>query len=220
MLSPRLAVNQHSFAEVRPPFTARLARVRVWGRFAVPGGALFVLRATRHEDHTPSPVGQRTCRSAPLPDFLNAWSFKHRASGRKSDREPANRRGVGRTVDSSEGTGTCQSVTSFSRLARQPGLPHVATTSVNKPLAAQPSAQAPQRSQAARFCKVQPSAPQPTSAIASSTPANVTNQFAALPTLRAGRAALPTIFTSIGNAQPPLTRLFALPVTVKGTADV
>jgi hypothetical protein len=67
---------------------------------------------------------------------------------------------------------------------------------------------------------VQPSAPQPTSAIASSTPANVTNQFAALPALRAGRAALPTIFTTTGTAQPPLTRLFALPVTVKGTADV
>lgn len=201
MMSPRLYADQHSLAEVRPPQRACLAQAQAWGRFCVAGGASFALRAVGHEDHTPSPNGQPLRNRAALPDFSAGWFSRHRATARKIDRELVKRQGVGRTVDSSEGTGTCQFVTSFSRLARQPVLPHVATPSANRVWAAQPSAQARQPSQVGRWRRAQPSAPQLTSVIASLTPANVTDlaPLTALPAIGAGRAVSPSIFISTGT---------------------
>ena len=179
MMSPRLYADQHSLAEVRPPQRACLAQAQAWGRFCVAGGASFALRAVGHEDHPPSPNGQPLRNRAALPDFSAGWFSRHRATARKIDRELVKRQGVGRTVDSSEGTGTCQFVTSFSRLARQPVLP----------------------SQVGRWRRAQPSAPQPTSVIASLTPANVTDlaPLTALPAIGAGRAVSPSIFISTGT---------------------
>jgi len=201
MMSPRLYADQHSFAEAQLPERACLALAQACGRFCVAGGASFALRAAEREDHTPSPIGQPLRHRAALPDFSAGWFSRHRATGRKTDRELVKRQDVGQTVDSSEGTGTCQFVTSFSRLARQPVLPHAVTTSANRVWAAQPWAQVRQPSQVGRWRRAQPSAPQPTSVIASSTPANVTNlaPITALPAIGAGRAVSPSIFISTGT---------------------
>ena len=221
MMSPRLSAVQHTFAEVPFGTGAGLAPLRAWAKLALASGTSFVLRAVGHEDHTPSPIGQSRA-GAGLPDFSKGWFSRHKAADRKTDRELVKRQGVGRIVDSSEGTGTCPFVTSFSRLARQPVWPHAATTSANKVWAAQPSAQVRQPSQAGRWRRAQPLALQPTSVIASSIPANVTDPatIAALPAIRAGRAASLSSLPLQAPAQPRLTRHFAWPVTVKGTADV
>ena len=221
MLSPHLFANQHSLAEVLPPRMTRLARVRPWGRYKSVGGAVIVQCSAKHEDHTPSPVGQRTRPLASLPDFLLMWSFWRRASNRRTGWEPYANQGVGRLVNSSEGTGSCPFVISFSRLARQPGLPPVATTSANKVWAAQPLAQAQPQLPAGRWRRVPRSVRQATSPIASSTPANANLSLrTALSAIGVGRASDPSNTTFTGTAQPRLTRHFALPVTVKGTADV
>ena len=200
MMSPRLSAVQHTFAEVPFGTGAGLAPLRAWAKLALASGTSFVLRAVGHEDHTPSPIGQSRA-GAGLPDFSKGWFSRHKAADRKTDRELVKRQGVGRIVDSSEGTGTCQFVTSFSRLARQPVLPHVATPSANRVWAAQPSAQARQPSQVGRWRRAQPSAPQLTSVIASLTPANVTDlaPLTALPAIGAGRAVSPSIFISTGT---------------------
>ena len=222
MMSPRLSAVQHSFAEARPSRAVCLAQRRTCGRLYASGGAPGIPRVVGAEDPTSSSIGQRIRACALLPDFSKGWFSGHNAAGQKSGRELMQGHGVGRTVDSSEGAGTCPFVTSFSRLARQLVWPHAATTSANKVWAAQPSAQVRQPSQAGRWRRAQPSALQPTSVTVSSTPANVTDPatIAALPAIRAGRAASLSSLPLQAPAQPRLTRHFAWPVTVKGTADV
>lgn len=222
MMSPRLSAVQHRFAEARPSRAVCLAQRRACGRLYASGGASVIPRAAEPEDHTSSSIGQPIRACALLSDFSTGWFSGHSAAGRKSGRELVQRHGVCRIVDSSEGAGTCPFVTSSSRLARQPVWPHAATTSANKVWAAQPSAQVRQPSQAGRWRRAQPSALQPTSVTVSSTPANVTDPatIAALPAIRAGRAASLSSLPLQAPAQPRLTRLFALPAFVKGTADV
>lgn len=219
MMSPPLPANQQGHADFPARATARLAPRHRRAMVALTGGECFVQSSIRPADHTPSPVGQRASVLASLSDFFVVGPRGNAVQIAGKTAEPAGGRGVPSTDNNIEGTGTCRSVQSFLRLARQSVLPPAARTSVSRRSAAVPSARASQPSQAGRSPKVPPSAPRPTWATASLTPASADLALSsALPRARAGRAGIPSTFT--GTAQLRLARLFALPAFVKGTADV
>jgi len=226
MISPRHPSDQRCFANCGRLRVSDLADEHVCNNVTGTDGAQIVQGAIRHEDHTPSPLGQRTSALASLPDFLDMWLFQHDTEDISVNPEPNAYRTVGQRIKRSEGTGRCRSEQSFSRLARQPGLPLAATRSPSNRLPVPPLARAPQQSPAGRFCKALPLGQRVMSPIASLTPANVAaTEPRSDPSIltaplapRARGAVFPSLNT--GTAQPRLTRLFALPASVKGSADV
>ena len=226
MMLPRLSPDQHRLADAQAMPPSRLARAQDCHMVLATGGTRFVQGSARLEDHTPSPAGQRTSALASLSGFFDLGSFGHKTMDKNAAPEPDACRSVGQRKISSEGTGRCRSVQSFSRLARQPGLPLAATRSPSNRLPVPPLGRAPQRSPAGRSCRALPLGQRAMSPIASSTPANVAvteprsdHSILTAPLApRARGAVFPSLNT--GTAQPRLTRLFALPASVKGSADV
>ena len=219
MLSPAISLNQHRAADFWSAFDIGVAPGGFWGMLQPAGGAVTVSGFAAYEGDILRPAGQRSNLPALVLGILGMRPFRRKASNRKSNREPYANQSVGQLEFSSKGTGTCRFAILFSRLAQQLGWPLAATPLPSKVLAALPSAQALLRLLAVRWHRVQRLAPQPTSVTASLTPASAKRLILAVPPrIRVGGTAFPSIFS--GTAQPRLTRLFALPVTVKGTADV
>ncbi len=223
---PCLSVDQHGFADGQRQSVASLAFAQGWLMIKRTDRAHFVQGSVSHEDHTPSPVGQRVSALTSLSDVFGLWHLTHKDVGQKAAAEPVVSRRVGQTTISKRGTGRCPSVQSFSRLAQQSGSPLAAIRSPNNRLPVRPLVQAPQRSPAGRSFRVRRSVLRAMSPIASLTPANAAatdsrfnHSILTVPlALRAGGAVYLSFIS--GTAQPRLTRFFALPATVKGSADV
>lgn len=170
MLSLDPTPFQQSLADFCTRQTGDLARTSVCVSMPDTTGFAPWALPLLHRDHTPSLSGQRVKPSALLPDFSKC---RGKEETQATKRKPGITRVVRQLDKSSEGTGICLFGTSF--WGSQPARPlrHVATPSVNRPLAAVPSVRVPQRSPAAALSKVLPSVQRATSLIASLTPANV-----------------------------------------------
>lgn len=175
MLSPDSHAFQQSLADLSAQVTRALAQASVCVNVLQAADKAPLVKSAAHQDHTPSPFGQRVVATALLPNFwvgcvgLDTGQHKIKiAANRGQDKTCC----IGQASKSSEGSGTCLSKTSFLASSPVAALRPVVIPSANRPLAAVPSARAQQHLPEAPLFKGRPLVRQVTSPIASLTPAN------------------------------------------------
>lgn len=181
MLSPEPASFQQSLADFCALPKAYLAGAPDWVSIRHATGYAHRVPPFAHQDHTPSPDGQRADTLALLPDFSGGrgmdpvgWYIGwYDRTKNAAKREPGQTGRAWQAHKSSEGTGICLFETLFLVWPPALALRPAATLWANRPLAAVPLALVPLRSPAAAFCKARPSVRRATSPIASLIPANV-----------------------------------------------
>ena len=176
MLSLERSSFQRSLADFAARLTCTLADASVCVSVVQAAGNATSVTSAAHQDHTPSPLGQRVVPTALLPNFSGGrvgLKTGHQRTKVAANSGWGETHRVGQASKSSEGSGTCLFGKSFLVAPPALALRPAAITLANKPWAVASLARVLRRSPVVAFCKARPSVRPATSPIASLTPANV-----------------------------------------------
>ena len=176
MLLPEFLPFQRSLADFLTTSMHCLAGSRVCVSTDDATGNASWVASVVHQDHTPSPLGQRAVPMALLPNFLGrrmGLNLGHQKIKIAVSVGQGTSRRVGQADKCSEGSGICLFETSFLASSLVVASRLAATPSANRPLAAVLLAQGQRRSPVARSFRGPLSARRATSRTASLTPASV-----------------------------------------------